>query len=91
MDSIHKKVINLCISYIVNPWLRNLNTDFTLNNCFFGSADLTKNANPGKDKYSGYGRGFDFHLQMEAWEKNVIIFGVDMSSSVSIENKDKDI
>ena len=60
MDSIHKKVINLCISYIVNPWLRNLSTDFTLNNCFFGSADLAKNANPGKDKYSGYGRGFDF-------------------------------
>ena len=27
---IPKKVINLYISYILNPWLRNLNTDFTL-------------------------------------------------------------
>ena len=29
---IPKKVINLYIPYILNPWLRNLNTDFTLNN-----------------------------------------------------------
>ena len=28
--SIPKKVVNLYISYIINPWLRNLNTDFTL-------------------------------------------------------------
>ena len=28
---------------------------------------------------------------MEAWEKNVIIFGADMSSSVHIDNKNKDI
>ena len=28
---------------------------------------------------------------MEAWEKNVIIFGGDMSSSVFINNKGKDI
>ena len=39
-----KKVINLYISYILNPWLRNLNTDFTLKNCLFGSVKLTKNA-----------------------------------------------
>ena len=31
--SIHKKVINLYISYTLNPQLRNLNTDFTLSNC----------------------------------------------------------
>ena len=33
---IPKKVINIYISYILSPWLRNLNTDFTLNNCLFG-------------------------------------------------------
>ena len=27
--SIHKTVINLHISYTLNQWLRNLNTDFT--------------------------------------------------------------
>ena len=31
----------------------------------------------------------NFHLQMEALKKNVIIFGVDMSSSVHIDNKGK--
>ena len=40
--SIPKKAINLNISYMLNPWLRNLKTDFTLNNCLFGSVKLTK-------------------------------------------------
>ena len=40
--SIPKKAINPNISYMLNPWLRNLNTDFTLNNCLFGSVKLTK-------------------------------------------------
>ena len=50
--SIHEKVINLYISYTISPWLRNLNTDFTLNNCLFGSVKLNKNADPDKYKYS---------------------------------------
>ena len=43
--SIPKKVINLYISYMLKPQLRNLNTDFTLGDCPFGSvknADLDK-------------------------------------------------
>ena len=50
--SIPEKVINLYISYTISPWLRNLNTDFTLNNCLFGSVKLHKNADPDKYKYS---------------------------------------
>ena len=42
--SIHKKIINLYISYILNPQIKNLNRDFTLNNCLFGSVKLTKNS-----------------------------------------------
>ena len=42
--SIPKKVISLYISYKLNPQLRNLKTDFTLNNCLFGSVKLTKSA-----------------------------------------------
>ena len=42
--SIPQKVINLYISYTLGPQLRNLNTDFTLGNCLFGSVKLTKNA-----------------------------------------------
>ena len=42
--SIPKKVINLYISYTLDRQIRNLNTDFTLVNCLFGSIKLTKNA-----------------------------------------------
>ena len=42
--SIPKKVINPYISYTLGHQLRNLNTDFTLGNCLFGSVKLTKNA-----------------------------------------------
>ena len=56
---IPKEVINIYIFYTLNPWLRNLNIDFTLNNCLFGSVKLTKNADPDKCKYSGYSIGFD--------------------------------
>ena len=50
--SIPKKVINLYISYTLGSKLRNLNTDFTLSNCLFGSLKLTKNAE--LDKYLVY-------------------------------------
>ena len=45
---IPKKVINLFTSYTLSPWLRHLNTDFTLNNCLFGSVKLANNADPDK-------------------------------------------
>ena len=54
-----RKAINLYISYTLTPWLKNLNTEFTLNNCLFGSVKLTKNTNPVKYKNSGCGIGFD--------------------------------
>ena len=57
--SFPKKVINLHISYILNPWLRNLSTHFTLKSCLFRSVKLTKNADSDKFKYSGYGIEFD--------------------------------
>ena len=93
--SIPKKVINLYISYILNPWLRNLNIDFTLKNCLFGSVKVTKNADPDKYKYSGYEIGFDSRSEFSFIDgsvgKNVIIFGADISSSVNIDNENKDI
>ena len=65
---IPKKVINLSISYILNPWLGNLNRDFTLKIWLPGSVKPTKNFDPDKCKYSDYGIGFDsvqnFHFQM---------------------------
>ena len=90
-----KKVINIYICYTISSWLRNLNIDFTLKNCLLGSIKLPKNADPENYKYGRYSIGF--HSQSEflftdgSMRKNVIVFGVDMSSSVHIDNKGKDI
>ena len=73
--SIPKKVIPLLISYILNLWLKNSNTDFILNNCLFGSVKLTKNGDLDKYKYKGYGIVFfvqNFRLQMKDWEKKLL-------------------
>ena len=93
--SIPKKLINLYISYTLGPQLRNLNTDFALGNCIFGSVKLTKNTYLDKYKYAGYGMGIDSRSQFlftgGSYGKNVIIFGANMSSSVHVDNKRKDI
>ena len=69
--------------------------DPTLKNCLFGAVTLTKNADIDKYGYSGYGIGFDrkssFSFPGGGFGQNVIIFGVDMSSSAHIDNKKKDI
>ena len=44
-----KRVRNIYISYTLTQSLRNLNTDFTLKNCLFGSVKVTKNTD--LDKY----------------------------------------
>ena len=93
--SIPKKVTNLYISYTLGHQLRTLNTDFTLCNCLSGSVKLTKNADLDKYKYTSYGIGFDsrseFLFTDGSCGKNAIIFGADMSSSVHVDNKGKDI
>ena len=81
--------------YILSPWLRNLNTGFTLFTCFFQSVKLIKNVDPDKYVYTSYGIGFnlrsEFSLPDGNMRENAIIFGADMSSSVHIDNKGKDI
>ena len=41
-----RKVINAYISYILDTWSRDSNTDFTLYNCLFGLRILIQNTNP---------------------------------------------
>ena len=86
---IEKKII------ILSPWLRNWNTDFTLENWLFGSVKLTKNANLYKYKYSGFGIWFDARSEFSFTDgrvgKNIKIFGAGKSLSVHIDNKNKDI
>ena len=56
---------------------------------------MTKNANIDKYGYSGFGIRFDrrssFSFPGGGFGQNVLIFGVDMSSSTHIDNKKKDI
>ena len=70
-----------------------LDSFFTLVNRLFGAVSLTKNADIDKYKYSGYGIGFDrkgsFSFPGTGLGRNVIIFGVDMSSSTKFDNKKK--
>ena len=71
-----------------------VNTRPTLVNCLLGAVSITKNADIDKNKYSGYGTGFDrgtIYSVGNGFGRNVIIFGVDMSSYEHIDNKKKDI
>ena len=69
--------------------------NITLENCLFGAVKLTKNTDISKYKYYGYGIGFDgkeaFSRLSGEFGNNVIIFGVDTSSSAHVDNKKKDI
>ena len=85
---LHKKIVNLYIYYELNTWSKDLNTDSALGNCLFRAVKLTKNADPDKYRYSSY------HIECNSrskdrWKhgKNVIIVGVDNSSSVHIDGR----
>ena len=90
----HGKVVNIYIVYELGASGSNVN-DPTLKNCLLHAVTLTKNADIDKYGYSGYGIGFDrrgsFSFPGGGFGQNVLIFGVDMSSSAHIDNKKKDI
>ena len=89
----HGDRLNIYIFYEITSDYSSINYP-ALENCLFGSAKLTKNADIDKHEYSGYGIGLDrstsFSVDNEIGE-NVIIFGVDMSPLTKIDNKNKDI
>ena len=90
----HRKVIKIYIFYEIDKSF-NISDYLTLENCLFGAVTLTKNADIDKYGYYGYGIGFDRHGSF--WfpgtgvGKNVIRFGVDMSSSTKIDTRKKGI
>ena len=89
----HGRIVNICIVYELDKTY--VKTHPTLLNCLFGAVSITKNANIDKNKYSGYGIGFIrtgvYLLRDGSFGRNVVIFGVDMSSSAHVDNKRKDI
>ena len=88
----HGGIVNVYIVYEIS---KNINiSDYpTLENCLFGAVKLTKNADIDKYGYSGYGIEFDRHGRFSfpgtRLDRNVIILGVDMSSSTKIDNRKK--
>ena len=90
----HEKTVNIYILYELAGSTSHTD-DPTLKNCLFGAVTLTKNANMDKYRYSGYGNGFDrkssFSFLGSGFGQNVLIFGLDMSSSTHIDNKRIDI
>ena len=90
----HGTIVNIYIVYELSASSSH-SDDPTLENCLFGAVTLTKNDDVNKYEYSGYGIGFDrkssFSFPSGRFGQNVIIFGVDMSSSVHVDNKKKDI
>ena len=93
----HGKIVNIYIVYkiIRIAHINNRDDNLTVQNALFGAVSLTKNADVNKYKYSGYGIAFDrtssFSFPGGGNGQNVIIFGVDMNSSIHVDNKGKDI
>ena len=89
----HRKTVNIYFVYNLKSSLDNVNP--TLQNCLFGAVKMTKNSYIDKYGHSGYGIGFDskgtFLHPSGTTGVNVIIFGVDLSSSAHTNNKAKSI
>ena len=87
----HRNVVIILL--LMNYVLRVLKTNFTWKDYLFGAVKLTKNADPNKCSYSGYGIGFDsrsLFLKFNSdFGKNVNIFGVGNSSSKHTDNNKK--
>ena len=88
--------MNIYIVYEINLWPFNVGQDFAPGNFWFQAVTLTKNADFDKHKYSGYGIGSGTHgsfslFDVSGFGKSVIIFGADISLSVHIDSKKKDI
>ena len=100
--TIPNNVINIYVVYKLDPISSTGNTDYTIENALFGAMKITKNTDSSKNNYKGYGLCFDesgefghtvkqsnFNPTTNA--KNVILFGVDMSSSIHVTNRANNI
>ena len=98
----NNNVINIYVVYKLDPIGSTRNTDYTIQNPLFGAMKITKNTDSSKNNYTGYGLCFDegdefghtvkqgnFNRTTNA--KNVIIFGVDTSSSIHATNRANNI
>ena len=62
MSFLHKNTVNSYITYELDVWSKDLNTDFTLGNFLFRVVNL--NADPDKYKYRSYHIEFDSRSEL---------------------------
>ena len=88
--------MNVYIVFEIDLWAYTQGANFTLGYSLFGVVKLTRNADFHQHKYSGYAIGFDTCESVSlsdgsGFGKNLIIFGADISSSVHVDNRKRDI
>ena len=86
----HGKIVNIYIAYRLIQHTTS-NTDFTINDSLFGAVKLTKDKDPDKCNYEGYGICFDSRSTYTHsdgnYAKNLIIFGCSLKNSVHATNR----
>ena len=91
----NNKVVNIYIVYKLDPISSTRNTNYTIQNALFGAIKIIKNTDSSKNKYEGYGIWFDEGGTFSSGNinngRNVLIFGVDMFSSIHNTNKANNI
>ena len=91
-------VVNIYCAYQLDPIASRRDDTFTVQNPLFGAMKITKNADTSKYNYKGNGICFDEgnsfghtiregNFDHTTNARNVLIFGVDMSSSVHATNR----
>ena len=98
----NNNVMDIYFVYKLDPISSTRNIDYTIQNALFGAMKITKNTDYSKNDYTGYGLCFDeggefshtvrqgnFNRTTSA--ENVIIFGVDTSSSIHATNRANNI
>ena len=83
------KIVNVYIVYDLDVWSRNPTNNFKFKNCLFRATNIVKNRD--KEKYVSSGCRMTFDNAgswsfVDAFARNVIIFGVDNSSSSHFDN-----
>ena len=90
---VQNKVLHLNNNNVVNIYI--VYKLDTIQNALFGEVKITKNSDISKNKYEGYGICFDeggtFTKGNITNDKNVIIFGADMSFSIHANNRANNI
>ena len=88
------KIENAYLVYDLDDWSKNPLDNFKLRSCLFGATNVVRNSDKEKWVYSGYGIAFDGSRSWNfdiSYTRNVLIFGIDNSSSSPTDNRKNNI